>query len=425
MSTIDPSHVNSASPLLQTWPLPKDVAATDPVNTMVMQGFAPPPELRVNAQNWVQFPQSRWAVRHGSMFMPTDEVLRSGPVSELHQTPQSLGSIRFNDLHGHSRSLDEFLACSYIDGFMVLHRGKLIFQNYPGSMQPWERHTLASITKSVTALLVLMLADEGLLQLHAKLSTYVPELSGTPIGGVSLQENLDMAVAIEFPTDRPYNFGYWAAASAFTQVSGAHSTVYDFISQTGKAVKVQGPVMQYQNNSPEALNWALQRITGKSWQTLLHEKIWSKLGAERDAYTVVDGAGMPLGAGGLYVTLSDLARFGAMLCNEGDFNGQQIVRRNVIEQLFGQGHNHEAFASGNMAQKSAASGVKYTYRNYWYQTNGDYPAFQAHGILSQYLHVAPQDELVIAQLASTPFEGGVNLPSFNRAAIAITQALRK
>lgn len=359
------------------------------------------------------------------MFMPTDEVRRSGPIAELQPALQSLGGVRFDDQHGHSRSLDEFLACSYVDGFMVLHQSKLIYQNYPGSMQPWERHTLASVTKSVTALLVLMLADEGLLQLHAKLSTYVPELNGTPVGGATLQENLDMAVAIEFPNDQPYNFGYWAAAGGFEQVPGAPTTVYDFIRQTGRVGKVQGEVMQYQNNSPEALNWALQRVTGQSWQTLLHEKIWRKLGAERDAYTVVDRAGMPLGAGGLYVTLGDLARFGAMLCSGGYFNGQQIVPHSVIAQLFAQGHNHEAFASGNMAQKSAASGVKYTYRNFWYQTNGDYPAFQAHGILSQYLHVAPQDELVIAQLASTPFEGGINLPSFNRAVMAITKVLRQ
>ena len=165
-------------------------------------------------------------------------------------------------------------------------------------------------------------------------------------------------------------------------------------------------------------------MTDRPWHQLLQDQVWQQLGAADDAYTVVDRAGMPLAAGGVSTSLRDLARFGEMLRRDGHFNGRQIVPERVVRGLLTANDNQAAFAAGNMAEKAAASGVVYSYRNYWYRVDGERPAWQAHGVLSQYLHVAPADELVVVQLASTPLQAPIALPSFNRVALAISRELR-
>lgn len=399
------------------------VAASDPAASGVMAGWPPPESARVTLANWLQAPQVRWAVRHTREVLPTAEVPRAGPVAELPRAGQALEALGFTDLQGRERTLGEYLRCNPIDGFLVLQHGRVLLERYPGSMQPHELHTLASVTKSFTGLMACWAVHEGLIDPDRPLSHCVPELKGTPCGDASLRDNLDLAVAIDFPPDQPYNYGYWAAAGAFPQKPGGPASVYEFVARVGRHAPGTGRVMQYQSNSPEAVNWALQRVTGQRWIDWVGEHLWSRLGVERDACMVVDRAGMPLAAGGLNVTLRDLGRFGAMLCAGGWFNGQQIMAPAVVDALFAPAYNHQAFASGSFAGKAATSGVRYSYRNYWYQTGTPVPAFQAHGILSQYLHVVPGQGLVIVQLASTAFDRPLTLPSFNRLALALGQAL--
>lgn len=402
----------------------EQVARSDPAAMGLMQGFPPPPESRVDARTWMDFPQVRWSVRHSRELLPTVAVRRAGPVAALPEAAQELGAMAFVDEDGRPNTLDGYLETTPIDGFIVLHRGSVVFERYPGSMQPDELHSIASVTKSITALLVQLAIDSGLMDPNRPLRHYVPELAGTPPGEATLQQNLDMAVAIQFPPDQPFNLGYWAAAGVLPQAPGKPTTIYDFIRQVGEPMPGTGTVMQYQSNSPEAVTWALQRATGLSWQRLLEEQIWQPLGAEHDAYSLVDRAGMPMAAGGISMSLRDLARFGEMLCREGKFNNRQVVPTDTVRRLFAPNNNQKAFAAGNFAQKAAASGVCYSYRNYWYRVEGDCPAWQAHGILSQYLHVAPADGLVVVQLASTSVQAPIALPSFNRAVLAITRALR-
>lgn len=407
------------------------VQESDPAATRLMLGFPPPPALRVDTRNWMDFPQARWAVRHGRTVLPSLDVRRGArPEATLQEAPMALDSVPFIDHDGHPNTLGGYLATSFVDGFIVLHRGRVVFESYPGSMRQDEQHSLASITKSITALLVHLAIDQGLMDLACPLRQYVDELAGTPPGEATLQQNLDMAVAMRFPPDQPFNTGYWAAAGLLPQAAGRPATIYDFIRQVGEPLPGTGQVMQYQSSSPEAVTWALQRVTGQPWHLLLQDQVWQHLGASHDAYTVVDRAGMPLAAGGLSTTLRDLARLGEMLRLGGHFNGRQIVPERVVHRMLEPHENHIAFAAGNFSEKAAASGVRYSYHNYWYRVDGvergtqrHGTAWQAHGVLSQYLHIAPADELVIAQLASTPLQGPIALPSFNRAALAITHEL--
>ena len=61
--------------------------------------------------------------------------------------------------------------------------------------------------KSVTGLMAAMLIVKGRLDPEAKLSTYVPELTGNPFGDVTREKNLDMKVAAAYSLGASIRFG--------------------------------------------------------------------------------------------------------------------------------------------------------------------------------------------------------------------------
>jgi CubicO group peptidase (beta-lactamase class C family) len=148
---------------------------------------------------------------------------------------------------------------------------------------------------------------------------------------------------------------------------------------------------------------------------LLSERIWAKLGAEQDAYMSVDSTGSPFAGGGLNAGLRDLARFGEMIRNEGQYDGQQIVPKAAIEDIH-RGASKEAFAKAGYRFLKG-----WSYRNMWWVTHNEHGAFMARGVHGQALYIDPTAEVVIARFASHPVAGNsandpTSLPAYHAVA---------
>ncbi|MGW4548096.1 serine hydrolase [Streptomyces violaceorubidus] len=67
---------------------------------------------------------------------------------------------------------------------------------------------------------------------------------------------------------------------------------------TARATGEPGTEFRYENGNVEALAEVLRRITGLSTSALMSEMVWSRVGAEEDAYCLVDtdGPRRPAGA---------------------------------------------------------------------------------------------------------------------------------
>ena len=78
-----------------------------------------------------------------------------------------------------------------------------------------------------------------------------------------------------------------------------------------------GEAFAYKTCNTEVLAWLVQRVTGKAMAQLVSERIWQKIGAEEDAFVIVDPTGMAACGGGMNIALRDLARFGEMMRNRG------------------------------------------------------------------------------------------------------------
>ena len=164
-----------------------------------------------------------------------------------------------------------------------------------------------------------------------------------------------------------------------------------------------GQAFAYKTVNTDALGWVIRRATGKSVGENLRERIWSRLGAEQDAYLNIDGVGNEFAGGGLNTSLRDLARFGEMMRLDGRFNGQQIVPKSVVDDIR-RGGRKEDFAKAGFALLPG-----WSYRDMWWVTHNEHGAYSARGIHGQVIYIDPKAEMVIARFASYPLAANSNL----------------
>jgi CubicO group peptidase (beta-lactamase class C family) len=163
-----------------------------------MRGFPPPPEKRPDLTNWDLAPFNRWSFMNIRKLFPTAEVAADhNNIQPLPSDLQDLSSIAFADHAGKRKSIAEFLDDSYTDGFLVLHRGRIISEKYFNEMQPDTPHLSQSVAKSIVGTLAGILQQQGLVDQEAPLVSYVPELARCGYKDAKLSHALNMTSRAE------------------------------------------------------------------------------------------------------------------------------------------------------------------------------------------------------------------------------------
>ena len=88
----------------------------------------------------------------------------------------------------------------------------------------------------------------------------------------------------------------------------------------------------YNNVGPYLAGILVQRRSGCDLVSYLTPRLFSKLGIKRPTWET-DPLGNSFGAGGLFLTLSELHKFGLFYLNKGKWNGKQILSENWIEEV--------------------------------------------------------------------------------------------
>lgn len=376
-----------------------------------MEGFPPPPDMRVTKANAFTAPYLRWSASHAREVSPTRAIQRAATPWPLSTGGQASPEESRFQIRDRVLSVNDYLQETATDGFIVLHRGQVVCQRTFDRFEARQPHIWASMTKSVTGLLATQLMAEGKLDPAARLAQYVPELAGTPFGEATVQQNLDMQVPVAYPADVPPDLGLFAAAGLIPRKPGMPEDIYSFL-KVAQSVPGSGPLFFYQNGSPEALAWAIRRVTGQSWAALVSERIWSRF-AEDDAYVQVDTLGTEMASGGISASLRDTARFAELLRQTYAAPAATDSFSQAVRGLFEGEGAPERFAKGNLAPGRP----RYGYHNYWFRMNDGDGSIQASGRFGQRIYINPHREVVIVKLSATPdqaprattAEGGANV----------------
>ena len=397
----------------QAQQVPTGAAETDPLKLGWMQGSPPPDEkmVRYDDGSYYQFPRSRWAFSNMRSLFPTANLSRGGgPASSLpEQLRDDLDALTFLPSGStHPMRWDEALMASYADAVLVLHRGKIVYERYWGVTARRTPHMSFSMTKSYYGTLAAMLVEEGVLDDELTVAHYIPGLAESGFGDATVRQVLDMTTAVHYSEDytdpKADVFAFALAGGIFPRPAGYDGPdgYYAYL-QTLRKEGVHGSQFVYKSVNTEVLGWLIARVTDRNPIHVLQERIWGRLGAEEDAYILVDSHGTGWAAGGLNATLRDHARFGEMMRLDGQYNGQQIVPEKVVQ----------AIRDGASKTDFAKAGYKtlpgWSYRNQWWVSHNRNGAFAARGVHGQTIYIDPAAEMVIVRLASHPLAANANI----------------
>jgi oligopeptide/dipeptide ABC transporter ATP-binding protein len=363
------------------------------------------PRAKLTVANWQDPPFNRRGYVEVAALLPTDRIGRgTGPVTDLPRDDLDLVSLSF-DFGGSRRTVAGMLSDTQMDGFLVLHRGRLVTERYGGVTTDATPHLLQSVSKSMTATVAGILVGEGRLDPDAEVGTYVEELRGGSFTGCTVQHLLDMRAGTRFSE------AYEDPASDIRiseQVSGWRPReapdlprdLYRYMTGLSNARPHGGP-FDYRSILSDVLGWVVARAGGGSFAEVASRGLWSKLGAEQDATITVDHAGCPVTDGGFSVTLRDLGRFGLMHLQDGAIGGRQVVPATWIERL--RRPNVElAAAFRDALEVPGLTGPRSMYHDQWWVLDPAAGIYVAIGIHGQIVFVHRPSETVVVKLSTQP-----------------------
>jgi len=373
--------------------------------TDLMNEFPAAVDAQVSLANWRTSPFNQWAFHHVREIVASADIANNpDDVWALDHHAQNLGAVEIILDDRETITLPALLAETDTDGFVVLHRGKLIYESYAHGMTPDTPHILMSVSKSMLGLLAGILVEAGILDADAPVTSYVPELDATAYQGATVRHLLDMCAGVLFDEDYEATSGpiidYRQSTNWNPPEPGQPPT--DLRSFYHTLTDSDGPHdgrFHYVSPNTDLLAWIIERASGQRYADLMSTHLWQPLGAERSAYITVDRLGAPRAAGGMCVTARDLARVGQLIVQGGRRDGTQIVPAAWLDDL-ATGGSRAAWDQGSFVEHYPGYAMRY--RSQWYISENEPPLLFAMGIHGQHLFIDIRNQIVIAKMSSQP-----------------------
>ena len=143
------------------------------------------------------------------------------------------------------------------------------------------------------------------------------------------------------------------------------------------------------------LGMLVAEVTNMTVKEYLHEKIWSQIGMQDDAFYLTDKQEVEMSLGGLNVTLRDMAKFGQLYLNKGSWNGKQVVPTEWVSNSTIPLDEH---VQPNAGEEFTSDAWGYGYQ--WWVPGPEVSDYSAHGIYNQFIYINPESKVVIAKTSS-------------------------
>lgn len=341
----------------------------------------------------------------GRELSPTRRVWRGAqPARDLPEQASAVADIEITAPDGRTLTLPELYAAAQTDAFVVMHRGTIVHEAYLHGTKPETPHFNASAAKSYLGLLAATLAHRGVLKRTARASAYVPELAGTAFGDAEIDHLLHMGTQMSY-AGRPFDKAieaqrYFAVIAPRMRPYGYQgpASIREHLI-TARATGAPGTEFRYENGNVETLAEVLRRVTGLTTSALLGELVWSQLGADEDAYYILDSEGAEAACGGFSATARDVARLGEMLRCGGAVGDRQVIPEAVATTIVS-GVPDGYPSRVRFPAAPADSPANLSYHDLWWVLNDPYGSFMASGIHGQRLFISPELDLVIVHFGS-------------------------
>ncbi|AKU19090.1 beta-lactamase [Luteipulveratus mongoliensis] len=278
--------------------------------------------------------------------------------------------------------VDQFLATTHTDAFLVLRDGRLTHEWYGDGVGPTTRLPSWSGAKSVVSLLAGQAIEQGRLREDDRLVDILPQLkTGTAYDAITVRDLLDMTSGVDVPES--YNEYFPLTGTARMYLS---RDLPAFARDHRGLEFPPGSQGAYRSINTELLGQVLAKIQGRPLADLLANNIWAPMGAQDSAtWNLDDDNGHEKAFCCINATPRDYAKLGQLVLNDGSAQGRQIVPRAWIERIATPAP-HKVDGWGYSAQ-------------WWHPPGGNGKDFSALGVYGQYVYVDPVSRTVVVKLS--------------------------
>jgi hypothetical protein len=342
-------------------------------------------------------PDQAWNFKNLHRFMPTLNIHGTAPVSTLPERFMPIISEHSVKHGAESLSFQSFLDSeeSKTTGVIILHKGHIVFEYYPGQKHS-DKTIYWSVTKVFVSALIGILEDRGNINVNLPLVHYLPEVRKSHYALITIRNLLDMATGLDCPENyvdkHSHYYKYSVTVGDGFSAGTTPENPYKFLSNLQpKIIHPQGEFYQYSGVNTFFLSWVIEKLTNMSFHDALSVEIWSKIGAESHASLLASSHGIGNTHGGLISTLRDVARFGLLFSpSYKTVSRDKLISDRVLE-LIRNGGNRKLWTKPREANQLPTDFSHSIYQWDAIYNNGD---FYKGGWAGQGLLVNPQKDVV-------------------------------
>jgi CubicO group peptidase (beta-lactamase class C family) len=199
----------------------------------------------------------------------------------------------------------------------------IVFKKEMGDFNAKTEAPIASASKWLTAALILQLVDEGKLSLEDKVSRYLPVFEKYGKNYITIRHCLSHFTGIESEK----------GIVALLDRKKFGSLEEEVASFAKKEIQTNpGTEFRYNNMGLNIAGRVAEVVTKKKFEQLIKQKLFNPLGMSKTTFATMDGSAVNP-SGGARSTAYDYIRFLAMLLQNGQFNGKQILSATAIKEM--------------------------------------------------------------------------------------------
>lgn len=282
---------------------------------------------------------------------------------------------------------------------MVVTEGnRVLYESHAPDFAPTQPHSIMSISKMSTNLMIGKLWEEGRLDLAAKIGDILPWI-GPGYAGATVQQVLNMDVHNGYDEDyhNPDTTAFLhEAAMGMRLPIGREPTNRAFVANIGLAPGAKDTtnptgICLYKSANTDVLAYVVEAAGGRSMAALMAD-LADAAGVAGALHVACDRTGFPALNGGICLTARDMARYGAVMAR------------------MGMGVDGKAFGSAAFLTKTLAGGIPMpaprAHLRYSNQTNTNGTWLGHGGYGGQYMVANPETGRVACFLSVLQDEDG-------------------
>ena len=262
-----------------------------------------------------------------------------------------------------------------IHSFMLIRHGQVVAEAWWAPESPRKSHVLWSLSKSFTSTAVGLAIEDGSLSLDDTVVSFfpndLPEKPSANLKAMRIRDLLTMTAGHQDEVDL-------RTSSKWAKSFLAHPVPHK-------------PGTHFRYNTPATYMLAsiVQQVTGDTVLDYLTPRLFEPLGIETPVWDK-SPEGVSIGGSGLFLKTEDIAKFGQLYLQEGEWNGKQLVPRSWVKQA-----TLKQVSNGSNPESDWEQGYGF---QFWKCRHG---AVRGDGKDGQFCIVLPEQDAVVVMTANS------------------------